>query len=181
MNVTGVTLTPDTAAPRARRALDTEGRRRRPGVLSGSVPTPWGDSPAHVRRPGRGSRQTCPSGAARGALGSPRRGPGGAWHRFCAAGGIAACEPRLADNCAASGSAQVEPQAVQPNSAPDNVESHAVQPMRPAGAGPRPARPAQRAFHAGPDGPEAPASPAPPPAFLPPAAPRARLEGGKNN
>src|SRR5712691_8896882 len=86
--------------------------------------------------------EACPSGAARGALGSPRRGPGGAGHRFGAAGGIATCGPRLADNCAASGSAWVEPQAVQPNSAPDNVEPHAVQPMRPAGAGPavRPTR-----------------------------------------
>src|SRR4030088_218535 len=49
-------------------------------------------------------------------------------------GGIAAYGPRLLHNCATSGSAEVQPQAVQPNSAPDNVEPLAVQRLRPAAA-----------------------------------------------
>src|SRR5258708_1646126 len=49
-------------------------------------------------------------------------------------GGIAAYGPRLLHNCATSGSAEVQPHAVQPNSAPDNVEPQAVQRLRPAGA-----------------------------------------------
>jgi len=42
-------------------------------------------------------------------------------------GGIAAYGPRLLRNCATSGSAEVQPQAVQPNSAPDEpVAKHQV-------------------------------------------------------
>src|SRR3979411_1787317 len=55
-------------------------------------------------------------------------------------GGIAAYGPRLLHNCATSGSAEVQPQAVQPNSAPDNVEPLAVQ--RIGRPGQRPRRPA---------------------------------------
>src|SRR5258708_14692458 len=53
-------------------------------------------------------------------------------------GGIAAYGPRLLHNCATSVSAEVQPHAVQPNSAPDNVEPLAVQRLRPPR---RPARP----------------------------------------
>src|SRR5258708_39896079 len=49
-------------------------------------------------------------------------------------GGIAAYGPRLLHNCATSGSAEVQPHAVQPNSAPDDVEPLAVQRLRPAAA-----------------------------------------------
>src|SRR5258708_34350197 len=55
-------------------------------------------------------------------------------------GGIAAYGPRLLHNCATSVSAEVQPQAVQPNSAPDNVEPLAVQRLgRPGPAAGRPA------------------------------------------
>src|SRR5712691_9521561 len=50
-------------------------------------------------------------------------------------GGIAAYGPRLLHNCAASRRDNVQPHAVQPNSAPDNVEPLAVQRLRPGPPG----------------------------------------------